>query len=156
MWGSILSAIVKGLGQVIMDWWRAEQAESAKWAAKTRERQLISIKEGKKIEQDYVNTLQKARKNPARSGALWNAKVTILLLLCPFILCGCFRFHVYAAPYRPVPPKIERPILENESPFSEREQKLVNYASELETVYSKIRQEAIESNQKNGYPSPEE
>lgn len=155
---AVLSAILQTVLRGIMDWWKGEQAEAAKWAAKTREQQLESIKTGKAKEREYVEALAEARANPAQSGAMWNKKLATaaLLLMIVLPLQGCFRFYSYTVPYRPVPPKIERPVLEDESPFNQREQKLAAYAGQLEVAYEKVRQEAIDSNEEHGYPAPEE
>lgn len=156
MWTTIIQAVLGTVLSAVQDWWRAEQAESAKWAAEARGMQLESIKVGQQVEQDYLKALEGAR--GATSGSMWNAKVVALLLMAPVLLSmqGCFRFYVAAEPYRPVPPKIERPVLEDESPFSAREEKLAAYAESLAVVYRQIRRDAIEANERNGFPTPEE
>ena len=151
----ILKALFSSIVSGIMDWWNAEQAESAKWAAESRKQQLNSIKIGQEKEREYNDALSDACKNASSSGSLWNAKLITLLIVLPF-LTGCFRFYVYTEPYRPVPPKIERPTLEDTSAFNEREQALASYAEQLESVYNKIRSDAIAANEKNGYPTPGE
>ena len=77
----------------------------------------------------------------------------LLLLLLVLPLGGCFRFYVYTEPYRPVPPEIQRPTLPDpDTPFSERETLLVQYATQLEAVLREVRRQAMDANTKNGFP----
>jgi hypothetical protein len=145
---ALAESLFSSLFQSIAAWWKEEQAAAAASAAKAREAQLNSVREGMAVQAEIARkTVEAAQKAPA-TGAGWNAG--LLLLLC-CLLSGCFRFHVYASPYQPVPPHVPRPVLD-ESPFSEREQALVSYAVQLEAALHAVRAYAIAKNQDQGYP----
>lgn len=168
MWESIVSGLVKALGALFIDWWKEERAVSDSYEARARKEQLDSMREGRETENrikrevDAVHTIG--------SPADWRNRVLLLALLLPLV--GCFRFHVYHAAYRPIPPAIEavEPSSPTEAdlvkqleacragqevPFSSREVSIFTYAAKLERAYNLIRQDAIQANQESGYPTIE-
>lgn len=91
-------------------------------------------------------------------GAWWPS----LIVLC-VLLSGCFRNYVSAPEEWPLPPKVERPELPMDldgdgaqDTLNQREQILVRYALELETVLNSVRAVTIEHNVKAGFMDPPE
>jgi hypothetical protein len=151
MWKEILKSVVSGLFTAIKDWYQAEQAEAAKWAAEARKQQIESLTTGREKESQWLEQAKKSR--AAVSVKAWNAGI----ILCCVMLSGCIRFHVATQRYRPVPPKIERPAIpEKPAELTEREKVLMTYALKLEEMYRTVRQSAIESNREAGLPNPVE
>lgn len=157
MWGwlkALSEGVLTALASAISDWWRAEEAEAAKSKAKAIEHQLDSVKEGLAIQAEMARKTAEASSSTPSSGAGWNASRVVPVILLGIFLqgCGLFRIYVYTEPYQPVPPAVERPVLEDESAFNPREQVLAGYASELEAALAEARAYAIEQNQQQGYP----
>ncbi len=148
---SILRVLSDSVLQALMDWWKAEEAEAAKSAAKAREQQLRSVREGLARESEIA---ERILQTPApASGKDWNKSALLLLLWILILpLAGCFRHYIVQEPYYPVPPLPERPVLVDLSPFNEREQQLATYAAALEQVVIEIRISAIRANSENDYP----
>ena len=157
MWGwlkPIFDSLFSSVIAAFTDWWRQEEAEAAQSKAEARQAQLESVREGLEVQATMARKALEAGKATPTSGAAWNAASLLLACLC---LQGCFRFYVYARPYQPVPPLVERPVLADESPFTEREQALASYATQLEAATAEARAWAIEQNQQQGYPvTPED
>lgn len=154
MWGW-LKALGEGIFNSIIgaltDWWAHEEAEAAKSQAKARDKQLESVKTGMQVQAEMARKTAAAATSAPKSGAGWNAAP--LLLACLLLQgCGLFRFEVYTHPYQPVPPRVDRPVLEDESPFNDREQVLATYATSLEAALNEARAYSIEQNQAQGYP----
>lgn len=163
MWGwlkPILDSVLSNVIAAVVSWVKAEEAESAKWAAESRKSMLESMREGLAKERALKEAVEASKVNAPTSASSWNAR--LVLLLAPFLLSGCFRFYVYTQPYRPVPPEIPRPTLAEdtdgdgvEDPLTDREKVLVDYATQLETVVEGVRSDAIDSNTRNGYSAPD-
>lgn len=142
--GTVLQTLFKTLIDSAIAWWKAEEAEAAKWAAESRKKMIESMKEGRSVENAWNNTPTPTVTTPRG----WN---TLPLLLFVVLLAGCHRFYVYVEPYQPVPTIPERPVLAEEPEFSERELQLVEYSLTLEALLKEIRDWAIEKNRNNEY-----
>lgn len=144
--GIIVQNIVSSIIAAITQRWDREQAEADRAAAKAREWQLEQAREHLRVQAAMREKMEKA--DAPSSGAAWNAGRLIALAL---LLTGCFRHYVPVHTYIPVPPLPERPVLEDESPFNDREQALAGYAVRVETALAEARAFAIEQNLANGY-----
>lgn len=147
---SIVRVLFDSLAQAVMDWWKAEEAEAAKSAAKAREQQLRSVREGLAREADLAARILQT--STPTSGKDWNAARLLLLGLLVLPLAGCFRHYIVQEPYYPVPPLPDRPVLIDLSPFNHREQQLASYASTLAQIIADIRLSALKANIENEYP----
>jgi hypothetical protein len=149
MWASLLRGIFESLLNFGWGVFKEERARTAEINEKALKGQLASTKEGVETQLRWQKDQEKPKK-PVSSGADWN-KVNPLpiLFLSGMLLSGCYRY-VYVESYRPVPPKIVRPTLDDASPFNAREQVLSDYALKLETAYEAVRKDAIDHNLKNG------
>lgn len=164
-WAAVLKPIASALFETVVDWikgwYEQERREAAEWAAKSRERQIESLKEGRTLETEMKEARNAAV--AASSAAEWNARAAarnkrnqaigaLGLVLCCFMLSGCFRFYVSAREYKPVLPVPEQPELSEEAPFDNSDfQAVLQYVAELEAVIDHYNQRAVESNIENGF-----
>lgn len=154
---SFFSSIIES----IVSYVEKEKAEAAKWEAKSREKQLESIKKGQAIEKQIEVIAKEAKvKAKGMSFSDWNSG--LLVLLCCLPLTGCFRFYVSAQQYQPVPPPIERPDINLdmdgdgvEDVPTERERALMVYSKQLEAAYNAVRENAKKVNEEAGFPVAE-
>lgn len=154
--GAFFTSILKTLIEGFVSWFKQERLEADAWAAKAKEQQLESMREGVAREKQLLESLNAAvEKAKTFTPADFAAGKTLLLLLLLFPLAGCFRFYVYSKPYQPVPPKLPpRPayeLVEGEV-VSDRETRLVQYAVTLEAAYNNVRADIIKQNTEQGYP----
>jgi len=152
VWAKLLSAFIQPVLQWLWDIWKESEAEEARWRAQALEQQKKSLQEGIETQNQWAKDA-KIEVPPPCSGAGWNARIKgLYFLLSLYILAsGCHRY-VYVEAYRPVPPLITPPVLEDGSAFSPREQVLVEYAQALERAYARVRADAIRHNRSNGFP----
>jgi hypothetical protein len=150
MWEKIISPILGTLLNWVWGVFKEERAESARWKAQALEAQKKSIKEG--LDKQLRWAKDAGVTETPTSGSEWNARVKGLYFLvsAAMLASGCYRY-VYVESYRPVPPAIKPPVLEDGSAFSPREQVLASYAFTLEQAYAAVREDAIAHNQKNGF-----
>lgn len=165
MWESIIKGILGALTSFFRDIWKEERAVADSYEARSSKEQLESIREG--IQKEKQIEAEVDAVEPILSPTDWANRLILLAILLPMI--GCFRFHVYHAAYRPIPPAIEAPNppaptegdltkqLEalrsgTEVPFSTREVSIFTYAAKLEKAYNLLRDDAIEANRESGYP----
>lgn len=146
----VLDSVLSSVLAAAMQWWRQEQAEAAKSRAAARKQQLRSVKRGLEAQAAMAKKALQARRQVPASGKAWNAKAAPLIAC--LLLTGCARFQTFSEPLMPVPMLIDRPTFDDESPFTEREQALADYAAGLESTLWAVRAYAIERNQENGYP----
>lgn len=168
MWESIIKGVLGSFLSFFKDIWKEERAFADSYEARSSKEQLESIREGIQKEKEIAKEVDKVE--PVLSPADWASRAILLAMLLP--LLGCFRFHVFHAAYRPVPPAIGAPTIqpptegdltkqmdalrsEQEVPFSAREVSIFTYAAKLEKAYKLIRQDAIEANRDSGYPVTE-
>src|SRR6056297_715830 len=125
--GTLIKSIMSSIIAAITQRWDREQAEADRAAAKARQWQLEQARDHVRVQAAMAATVQKT--TAPTSGGAWNAAP--LLLAC-LSLVGCFRHYTPVVQPFPVAVLIERPVLKDESPFSEREQQLATYAARLE------------------------
>ena len=111
------------------------------------------VKEGIEVEKKAA---KKAKELIASSTPTeWNKRHcgrAVVLILCCLFLSGCFRFYVSAREYKPVIEAPPAPKLEDTTtPFSEREQKIVKWAEQLEAALKEYNEWAASNNKQNGY-----
>lgn len=164
-WASVLKPIAEALFSTIVDaiksWYEQEKREAAEWAAKSRERQIESFKEGRVLEAG----MREARETAvaASSVAEWNrqaaernrknrALAVAGLLFCTFALSGCFRFYVSAREYKPYIQVPTQPTLSEDAPMDNADFRAVlQYSTELQSVVDFYNEQARRSNIQNGF-----
>ena len=152
MWGwlkPVFDSLFTSILASITAWYRQEEAEAAKSQAMARKAQLEATKAGLEAQAAMHRAVLDARGKVPQSGAQWNSMLLLLTVL--LLSTGCFRHEVFIHPLVPVPPAVERPVLDDTSAFSLREQTLALYATELSSSLSAARAYAIEQNLTNGY-----
>lgn len=167
---AFLKPIAEALFSTVVDWIKGwydqERREAAEWAAKSRERQIESLKEGRALEADLREAREKAV--AVSSVAEWNARakarnkarsllpVALLLITC-LPLTGCFRFYVSAREYKPYLPAPEQPTLTDAAPMDNADFRTVlQYTAELEAVIDTYNEKARISNIQNGFEEARE
>jgi len=165
MWEAIIKGVLGAVTSFFRDMWKEERAVADSYEARSSKEQLESIREGIQKEREIKKQVEAV--GAILSPSDWANRVILLAL--SLSLLGCFRFHVYHAAYRPIPPAIEAPNppaptegdltkqLEalrtgQEVPFSTREVSIFTYAAKLEKAYNLLRNDAIEANRESGYP----
>ena len=68
----IFSALFDSVLSWIKDWYEQEKREQAEWAAKSKERQIESFKEAKKVEQEAKEAMTSVK--PVTSADEWNKR----------------------------------------------------------------------------------
>jgi hypothetical protein len=156
MISAFFTMILKVLADSFKDWFKEERVEADAWAAKAKEQQLESMRDGiereKLLQKELVDVGEKAK---TFSAADWAAGKTLLLCFLLLPLAGCFRFYVYSKPYQPVPPPLPpRPAytLLPEEVVSDRELSVIQYAATVEKSYNTVRADIIKQNVESGYP----
>lgn len=160
MWETIISVVGSLIADIFTGWFKAEKKVEAEWKSRTLEGKLESYRKSDKVEKE----IRKAKPVVVpKTASEWNRGVgrvaaPILLLFLILILSGCSLFtrYVQVADRKPIIETPERPVLEEDPPFNERETKLVNYAVDLETRITKYNEWANKENIENGYTEPEE
>lgn len=164
-WVAILKPIASALFETVVDWFKSwyeqERREAAEWAAKSRERQMESLKEGRQLEAEMRVAREAAV--AASSVAEWNNKAKarnernrtlglVALLICTACLSGCFRFYVSAREYKPYLPVPQQPVLSETAPISDQDfLKVLQYVAELQAVVDTYNEKARLSNFENGF-----
>lgn len=164
-WAAILKPIASALFETVVDWFKdwyqQEKREAAEWAAKSRERQMESLKEGRQLETEMRVARDAAV--ATSSVAEWNKKAKarnernralglVALLMCSVCLSGCFRFYVSAREYKPYLPLPKQPTLSEAAPMDNQDfQKVLQYVAELEAVVDTYNEKARLSNFENGF-----
>lgn len=160
IFSAIAQGVVKGITSWIQQWYDRERREAAEWAAKSKEAQLESFKEGKALEQKMKNAQESAPlitnvndwNERAKQRNLANTSLLIILCLFGWMQVGCFRFYVTAREYRPIIPTPEMPLLSEEAPFSDPDfLLLVEYIERLQSAVDLYNEKAHESNKEHGY-----
>lgn len=132
---------------VFLQRWDRERAEADRAAAEARKWQLEKARDHRRLQESIREEVDEAKIPTTGNG--WNMPLLVLLSL---LMSGCFfRHYTPVYPYQPVPPMAERPLLEDESEFNDREQVLAEYAIRLEVSLAEARAFAIEQNLANGY-----
>lgn len=149
---SILTVVLKFGADWLQGWYAAERAEADRWAARTREGQLASLRRAQGDSQAAAAAAAAATA-PADPAA-WNRPggalpaLLLALLVCP----GCLGRTVYVPSALPVlqpPPRPAVPI--EPSQWSERERILAGYAAALEALVLEHNRRARQQNANHGY-----
>lgn len=168
---AIVGAAVKGLLNYINLWLTKRENTRLRWKVKTQEGQLKSSAASIKAEKAIARSSEaeigpvspsdwnkRVRVPPARDMAprrRLNGKVGLLALLLVAILAlaaGCERHSVFIQARHPVIEAPARPKLSVDPPiWSDREQKLAQYAARLERAVETYNEWARQENAKNGY-----
>lgn len=163
MWADIIGVVLKATLSFFKDWltsWYTEaKAKTDEWNAKTFKAQLESVVEADKIE---VKIRDAKPTTVPETPMDWNKPRVVPVLLLPVLLAaslflqGCFVRYVTVPDKKPIIDVLERPVLEETPPFTDREKKLVKYAVELETKIDTYNKWAHTQNIEHGYaPKPE-
>lgn len=145
---AILTTVLSFAADWLKGWYQAERAEADRWATRTREGQIASLKRAA-IDQQATATAAAQAQAPA-TPVKWN--VAAVLVLAAMALPGCFERMVYvpsAVPLVAVPARPAVPV--EPTVWTGRERILVGYATALEAAISEHNRRAREANTANGY-----
>lgn len=149
-----LTAILGTVLQVGVDWFRswyaAEKAEADRWAARTKEGQMASLKRAA-VDSAAAKAAAAKATAPA-TPAEWNLGAAPVLLLGLLLLPGCITRTVYIPAARPILEAPARPAVPTEPvAWTDRERILAGYATALEALVQEYNRRAKEENAANGY-----
>lgn len=149
---AILTAVLSFAADWLKGWYQDEKAEADRWATRTKEGQMESLKRALGDSQAIADAARATM--PPDDAIQWNARTVAApcLLAALLSLPGCFERVVYVPAARPILEAPARPAVPAEpTQWTERERILAGYATTLEAAVTEYNQRARAENTRNGY-----
>lgn len=149
---AILTTVLSFAADWLKGWYQAERAEADRWAARTKEGQMESLKRA--LADSRAIAAAANATMPPDDAIQWNARTVAApcLLASLLALPGCFERVVYVPAARPIidaPVRPSVPVAPKQ--WTERERILAGYAAALEAAVVEYNKRARAENTRNGY-----